>query len=81
MPLTNNDLKKIKNVVEANNELVNSRIDRLEENMNHRFDENDRQHGILNTKIDRLDKRGDEDIAATFGDISSIKSRLKKANI
>ena len=81
MSLTNNDLKKIDNLVKANVECVNARIDKMEEGMNHRFDENDRPHGMLNAKIDRLDKRGDEDIAAAFDDISSIKSRLRKAKI
>ena len=81
MSLTNNDLKKIDNLVKANVECVNARIDNMEEGINRRFDENDRQHGLLSDKIDRLDKRGDEDVAAAFEDISSIKTRLGKAKI
>jgi len=75
------DLKKVGKLVRASVDVVNARIDKMEEGMNHRFDENDRQHGILNAKVDRLDKRGDEDIAAAFEDISSIKIRLRKAKI
>jgi len=68
-------------VVEANGEMVNTRIDRLEEKMDIRFSEHDRRFDVLEKKVDRIFQTENEDIAAALDDISSIKSRLRKANI
>ncbi|HLB32515.1 MAG TPA: hypothetical protein VJL27_03095 [Patescibacteria group bacterium] len=68
-------------MVEANGEMVNTRIDRLEEKMDIRFSEHDRRFDVLEKKVDRIFQTENEDIAAALDDISSIKSRLRKANI
>ena len=68
-------------MVEANGEMVNTRIDGLEEKMDIRFSEHDRRFDVLEKKVDRIFQTENEDIAAALDDISSIKSRLRKANI
>ncbi len=80
MSLTKTDLDKITNVIKATYELVSARMDKMEENMNRRFDENDRQHVAMHEKIDQLSTRENEDLFAVNEDIRSMKSRLKKVS-
>ena len=49
--------------------------------MDIRFSEHDRRFDVLEKKVDRIFQTENEDIAAALDDISSIKSRLRKANI
>lgn len=81
MSLTKDDLTKIKNVVNASAEVTNARIDKFEENVNRRFEENDRQHDRIIAKVDQLFKTEHEDILAVYEDIDIINTKLKKANI
>lgn len=75
------DLKNMGDFVRASVDVVSARIDRLEENMNRRFDENTIQHEKLNSKIDLLTDRDEADIGAAYDDIDTIKTRLRKAGI
>ena len=79
MPLTKKDLSNIEALIKANTEPIVCRIDRLEENINRRFDENAREHDLIMERIDNLSKRENEDIAAIVEDVDKIKIRLKKA--
>lgn len=76
------NLKKVKNIVDASAEVTHARVDKLREDMNRRFDKNERdnenQFKIINTKLDQSKRTEHEDITSVYEDIDTIKARLKK---
>lgn len=82
MSLTKDDLKKIKAVVDAGNEYLDSKWDRrfhsLESYMLKRFDKVDARLDNVERKIDQLIKTEDEDIRVAFKEIQALKIRMEK---
>jgi len=81
MSLTNTDLKKITNVIQASYELINARIDKMESRIENHLSEHDRRFDTIEDNIGQLSTRENEDLFAVNEDIRSMKSRLKKAGI
>jgi len=78
MPLSKEDLKKIKDVIDSGNELISTRIDNFESYVRRRFDEADIRFDKIDRKIDQLIKTENEDMQVAFKEIKALKSRLKK---
>lgn len=89
MPLDNKDLKNIRTIVKnivvksliANNELLEAKWDKRFDRIERRLDDNDRQHDIINKKLDRVVKTEHEDIMALSDDIDGVKIRLTKVGL
>lgn len=78
MPLSKDDLTKIRNVIKAETDLTNARLDNFESYVKRRFDEVDLRFDKIERKIDQLIKTEDEDIQVAFKEIQVLKLRLKK---
>ncbi len=82
MPLSKEDLKKIKNVVDTGNKYLDvkwkRRFSSFELYIQKRFDEADIKFDKIDRKIDQLIKTENEDIQVAFKEIKALKSRLKK---
>ncbi len=82
MTLTKEDIKKIKNVVDASIEHLDAKWERrfqsLETYIEIRFDKNERRLDKIERKIDQLIKTENEDIQVAFKEIQALKLRLKK---
>ena len=78
MPLSKEDLKKIKDVVDTGNELISTRIDNFESYVRKRFDEVEIRFDKIDRKINQLIKTENEDMQVAFKEIQILKRRLKK---
>ncbi len=85
MALSNDDLKKIGNLIKSGYEYLDAKWDKRFTQLELKFDmhiiENNEHFKILDKKLDQLIKTENEDIMAVFNDLQVVKTRLKKANI
>jgi len=85
MSLVNDDLKKIKNLIDAGNEYLDSReekrVQSLETYMSRRFKNTEDRLERVERKIDQLLKTEEEDILVAYKEIEVLKKRLTRVEI
>ncbi|EKD56027.1 MAG: hypothetical protein ACD_58C00317G0019 [uncultured bacterium] len=81
MSLTNEDLNKIRNVVRAENELIEIRFEKLEDKINVLKVENKIEHQELKRLIIELKKMENEDTSAFYTDLNKLEKRVTKLEV
>lgn len=81
MSLTQDDLQKIGNLIDAPFEMQDAKLEKRFVAIEMKLEQHDKRFDNIDKKLDQLIKTENEDILAVFKDLQGIKTRLKKANI
>lgn len=76
MPLTRIDLEKIRQLFKAEIELIDIRIERLENNLNNFKLENKQEHREILKQLRQLKDAENEDVQAISNDLLKIEKRV-----
>ncbi len=81
MTLSNEDLKKIGNLVKSGYEYLDAKWEKRFVQIELKLEGHDKRFDNVDKKLDQIIKTENEDIMAVFNDLKSVKTRLKKAGV